>query len=72
MIKYPAHNCLACKKIQILESTFEIFSTFYVLSTSVQKALQSEMIYFFFYIATFEHSINCGMTAKFEFLKARF
>jgi hypothetical protein len=33
----------------------------------VQKAQKSENNIFFFFMATFEHPINCSETAKFDF-----
>jgi hypothetical protein len=62
----------ASRKIPNFEIRALNFFTFYVLSTSVQMAQKVKIIFFCFYKATFEHSLNCAENAKFEFLRARF
>jgi hypothetical protein len=63
-VELVVQNCLESRKIP----NFKVlkFSTFYVLSTSVQNGALSENNIFCFYKATFGYFINWGETAKFD------
>jgi hypothetical protein len=66
--KFFCQLCTVVWKVERAQILKLFFSTFYELSTS-EKRQKGKIISFCFYIATFEHSLNCGKTAKFEFLE---
>ena len=59
-------------RYQILKLEIQIFFYFLCFVNISTKGTKSKNYIFSFYIATFEHSLNWGETAKFEFLRARF
>jgi hypothetical protein len=54
------------ERYQITKLEFNFFFFFFFANIST-KGTKSKNNIFCFYIATFEHSINCGETAKFKF-----
>jgi hypothetical protein len=58
------HNGLACRKISNFKVRVLNFFYFLCIVNISTKGTKREKNIFCFYIATFEHSINCGETAK--------